>query len=182
MAKIFSRVIQRFHFPPPVNLVLCKELCIIPLITPSKCTIRPILNNQVPFTSKHRENVAYLAFAVNRHPSRLIISSLNQLRLEMEQMLRSATFMVFLKSMEPEKQMFTSAQTTVVARTTITTLFGTGAGVWFMVCMKTLSILSSWRVTPNLARTGALASWTKSYGEHSYLLCLISLRPTTSQP
>lgn len=35
--------------------------------------------------------MAYLAFAVNRYPGRLIISLLNQLRLEKEQMLRSAT-------------------------------------------------------------------------------------------
>ena len=36
--------------------------------------------------------------------------------------------------------------------------------------------------SPNLSRTGALASWSKSYEEHSHLLCLTSLRPTTSQP
>lgn len=49
---------------------------------------------------------------------------------------------------------------------------------WYWCWHVIHGILSSW---PNLSRTGALASWSKSYEEHSYLLCLTSLRPT-SQP
>ena len=52
---------------------------------------------------------------------------MNPLQLEKEQILRSATFMICLKSMEPEKQMSTSMQTIVVARTKIT-VTGIGAG------------------------------------------------------
>ena len=98
------------------------------MITPRKGTTWPILNNWVPFTSKHQINVVYLAFAVNRYHGRLIISLMNQLQLEKEQILRSATFMICLKSMEPEKQMSTSTQTIVVARTKIT-VTGIGAGM-----------------------------------------------------
>lgn len=98
------------------------------MIMPCKGITWPILNNWVPFTSKHQINVVSLAFAVNRYHGRLIISLMNQLRLEKEQILRSATFMICLKSMEPEKQMSTSTRTTVVARTKIT-VTGTGAGM-----------------------------------------------------
>ena len=52
---------------------------------------------------------------------------MNPLQLEKEQILRSATFMICLKSKEPEKQMSTSMQTIVVARTKIT-VTGIGAG------------------------------------------------------
>ena len=55
-----------------------------------------------------------------------------------------------------EKQMYTSTQTTVAARTKITMCFGTGAGVSSMAYMRAYDILFWWQVTPNLAPTGAL--------------------------
>ena len=103
------------------------------MIMPSKCTTQAILNNRDPFTSRRRENAVFLAYVVNHYRAKLIISLTNQLQLEKEQTQLSVTCMIFSKTMELVKQMFTSMQTTVAARTKTIMSFGTGAGASFTV-------------------------------------------------
>ena len=180
LAKIFLSGIRQFHFCLAVVPPLWKELCTIPMTMPSKCTTRAILNNRLPFTSKPWENAVFLAYVVNLYRAKLSIWLTNQLQLEKEQTQRSIMCTIFSKTMELVKQMFTSMQTTVAAKTNTIMSFGTGAGVSSTGYMRAWGILLWWQVTWNLVPTGALDSWSKGCEEHLYRLCLTSLKLTIS--